>query len=397
MYTPSLLILTNHCHKLFIHSFAFMKMKLFTLTIFLLLSVVNLSKAQNMIYFMGGEVQEGPIVEIGEKVKYKDSRGVTRSIDSDKVIMVINKRGDLLVISELNMMNAGPRGETIQKFLAGIEVPNTENKTHFLIKKFSVDTPTPITVIKVDTIQVDNEEVINYLTDKGDVASTPKNELLGVFYRDGSHKLISEAEMIANYIPEIRMALDKAKTEKATTEPLPSGPITSVTLTPEQVSSFQTKGELKMRQFIDYLNVIVDKNRDGDARDNAIDLACKLFLKSATMEVSSVNRPKTIKKTIRTYLNELKMTSYDQVTISVGSMAYVRDLTEQPDGTYEGEIEFEQEFSGEKNGKEAYSDLTRKRGKVKVERNNNFVDGKIQKEWDVFLGSIKVVATQKKE
>ena len=131
-----------------------MKMKLFTLTIFLFLSVVNLSKAQNMIYFMGGEVQEGPIVEIGEKVKYKDSRGVTRSIDSDKIIMVINKRGDLLVISELNMMNAGPRGETIQKFLAGIEVPNTENKTHFLIKKFSVDTPTPLTVIKVDTIQI---------------------------------------------------------------------------------------------------------------------------------------------------------------------------------------------------------------------------------------------------
>ncbi len=351
--------------------------------------LAQVAQAQDKLYWANGEVTEAKIVEILDNVKYKDSRGTTRAFGRENFILLVNRRGDFLVIEELNKMNQKNEAEAREAFLTGVGVPREGNSFDLIIKKSSVEKISPVKVIKAD-ISYESDELVNFKNAKGTLESLNKNVLLCIVYKDGAHKLLTSSMIVADYITEIRTALGEAE-KNAPAAPKKTG---SVRLTTEQVAEFSGKGLKKVEQFADYLKIIVDKSKPGDEKDQAIDLAMKLFLNNAKIEISSVTRNGSNKMDIRQYLNNLKILRYESVNVSWSQIAYVKDLVEETDGSYSGIISAYQTFEGTKNGGIEYQDVTKKEAKVKLSRYNKQKEGKLEKEWDILIGDIRVVETK---
>jgi hypothetical protein len=371
--------------------------------------------AQNAIYLANGNQMVGAeILDItDERLKYAIRRGdamINYAYARENVLIAFKEDGNFLIISELS-----PELATAKKQLKGfLATPIRRSETDLLI------VAVPLSVIPA-MISYESDEVINYRLPDSSAASINKTELIGILYRTGKHALFRDPVEVAPLLPSVRAMLNKpsapAPTEvvavSAPTKPtpvsagvavlpasennssLPSVAPTGqskVKLSEEEYQLYREKALRRVDEFSSYLNVITDKTLPTDEKDKAIEQAARLFMPSATIEVTSANRPGSRRYPIREYLARLKLLPYGSASIEWNEVQYVKELKQEADGNYYGMISGQQTFTGYgADGKKVmYSDVTQKNVKVKLQSYQKIIDGQEQLNWDVLLGNIGV-------
>lgn len=157
---------------------------------------------------------------------------------------------------------------------------------------------------------------------------------------------------------------------------------------------FKKKADDKIKQFTTYLKIILDKIAEDEKVNKSMDQCFSLFVNAdARVEVSSLNKAPVSRK-IREYLTHIKLVQYDKIEVVWRNVSFVTDIHKAPDGNYYGNITFEQEFKGYKDGIQTYSDVTIKKADVILKTYEKIADGKTETLWDVLLGDIGVESTR---
>jgi hypothetical protein len=397
------------------------------------------AQAQETLYWSNGSSFPFKLVEATESIvkvaEQKGERVIKRSVPRENVLVAFNARGNYLLVADLPA-DPAQASQRIMDFY------NAAGPSNDLLVQAN-----PLKVIECN-ISYKSDNVVNYNTPQGSTASINRNELALIIFKDGHHEFVlppaDAATMLANAQMQVQKAIDqpakktapkvesKAVAEK-TAEPVketaapvqkwgepaaekPAEPaaqpaavtaprtaetpapsaVSSKSLTEEEVKSYGKKGIRKVDEFVQYLNIISDKNIDPDKKDDAIEQAVKLFLADATIEVSSSNRQGKRKYPVKDYLTRLKLLPYGSTSITWNEVNYVKDLTLASDGNYYGTITGSQTFTGySANGQDImYSDVTQKSVKVKLESYNKTVDGQQTTNWDILLGNVGISVNQ---
>lgn len=165
---------------------------------------------------------------------------------------------------------------------------------------------------------------------------------------------------------------------------------------PEDLDAFQSKGLMKVKRLTEYFNIIVQKTTPQNTAQNTIQSALGLFdSEDHTVEVSNLNRAQKNRYPVRTYLNRLRMLNYQRVSIEAANFTYVSTFRKGPDGNYYGIARFRQAFTGYRDDKPVYSDVTTKTVGVVLKPYQKAMEGESVENWDVFLGDISVAQTEK--
>ena len=392
----------------------------------LLSQAPHVARAQNALYLANGNQMTGAeLLDLtDERVKYAIRRGdvmTNYSYSRENVLMAFKEDGNFLIISELS-----PDLAVAHKQLKGfLSAPMRRSDTDLLIMAV------PLSVVPA-LISYESDEIVNYRRPDSSAASVNKSELVAILYRSGKHKLLRDPVEVAPLLPGVRTMLNKSSMSAATepvaaitpakpdakpTAPAPevmptTAPTTnpsaaanagppvstpaparsSLKLTEEEYQLYREKALRRVDEFSSYLSVITDKSLPSDEKDKAIEQAAKLFLPSATIEVTSVKRPGSRRYPIREYLARLKLLPYGSASIEWNEVQYVKELKQEADGNYYGMISGQQTFTGYgADGKKVmYSDVTQKNVKVKLQSYQKVIDGQEQFNWDVLLGNIGV-------
>lgn len=186
------------------------------------------------------------------------------------------------------------------------------------------------------------------------------------------------------------------------------------TLSEEDKEELQIRTKQKLEDLLGHLSTIASRSVTADLKDISIRSALKLFIGKGEayyyedaygnrklhdpvfMQVSSKYRAMPINRPMKTYLNSLKnMTRYNKVEIENADVVRVDNIRETADGKYEAVAYFCQKFCGYRDGRIIYSDVTEKKVKVYVEREEvEMPDDEVQVIWLVLLGDIYVVNTR---
>ncbi|MFM7216932.1 MAG: hypothetical protein ACKO1U_02800 [Bacteroidota bacterium] len=162
------------------------------------------------------------------------------------------------------------------------------------------------------------------------------------------------------------------------------------------LATFQSKGLAKVKRLTEYLNIISDRSTPMNTSMSTIESAVALFDgEDHQVEVSSLKRPDKSRFPIRTYFNRLRMLSYTKVVIEGASFTYVSSFRKGPDGKYYGIARFRQTFTGYKDNKPIYSDVTTKTVTITLMPYQKAMEGESLENWDVFLGDISVTQTER--
>lgn len=111
------------------------------------------------------------------------------------------------------------------------------------------------------------------------------------------------------------------------------------------------------------------------------------------VEVSSLHSDAVKTKKIKKYLEGLAVNKYSSVDISWSKMQFISKLTLNPDGTYRGQVQFEQTFTATKDNVIVYSDRTEKIIEIILVVSVSEEDGERIKSWDIKLSNISVKQT----
>ena len=399
-----------------------MKKLSFFVVAFLLASGLT-TYAQNMVYFVNGNVvSDAQLAEAAfDKLKLNVNRGasvVKYPHPRNKVALAFNANGNYLAISELAEDNAAAQ-QQINDF---VNAPARTVSYDLIIMRDSK-------VIKAK-ISYESDDAANYQTLAGESASVNKKDVVAIIYEDGRHQMISPVEEIAPLLAAVHNSVREAEVapptpvnaappspepapvnaepavassaEPAASKPAKAGkkskaPKVKPVLNEEEYNSYSRKAIQKVEEFGNYLSVIVDKTKDSDEKDKAIEQAAKLFMANATIEVNSINKPGTTSKyKVLDYLTRLKLLPYSSTKIEWTDIQYVSELKQEADGNYYGLIKGQQSFIGySEDGKEAvYSDVTQKNVRVKLQSYQKLIEGVEQANWEVLLGNVGVAVNK---
>ncbi len=167
-------------------------------------------------------------------------------------------------------------------------------------------------------------------------------------------------------------------------------------LSESQKADFLDKALRKTKALSTYISTIGAKSQKESQRNDAIDLAVKLFMnEDNVVEVSSLNSTENKRFKIRDYLLKIKMLPYKKVNIEWVDIFFASNFTQRPDGRYEATVSISQRFSGTKNEGGIYTDLTKKSILIVIDQAEIATGPNVEKFWEVFLGDIKVEETKK--
>lgn len=380
------------------------------------------TQAQQTLYWTNGSSFPFKIVEATESIvkvaEQKGERVVKRSVPRENVMVAFNTRGNYLLVSDLPA-DPAQASQQIMDFY------NAAGPSNDLLVQAN-----PLRVIEC-SISYKSDNVVNYNTPQGNTASINRNELALIIFKDGHHEFVLPVADAASVLAAVKIQIQNAIDQPARKtvpieqpksvavkepEPVVNKPVAQSQtqneppaqkpmepakagkkgLTEEEVSAYGKKGIRKVDEFVQYLNIISDKNMEPDKKDEAIEQALKLFLVDATIEVSSANRQGKRKYPVKDYLTRLKLLPYGSTSITWNEVNYVKELTQASDGNYYGTITGSQTFTGySANGQDVmYSDVTRKSVKVKLESYNKTVDGQQTTNWDILLGNVGISVNQ---
>lgn len=373
-------------------------------------------KGQDKIYFTSGNTSCQIIEITATSVTYlplQSSKSVTKYVD--KIVLIFNDKGVYLIPSKTDFSLAKNK-ELIKKFLHHEPRITT---TDFLYKNDNT----------VATGQISKEDkTLVYLVDGTKI---DKKSVAVIIYKNGEHQILAPVQKAAdilwsqsekNVIPKQAnttskkvdtIADDTKKTKNPSPdtetkqmdtslkkEPIPLAPSPSLQAANNDSpplydkERFQKKADEKIKLFTTYVKIILEKTSDEEKINKTIDQCFSLFVnENAIVEVSSLNRD-PVKRKIRDYLVHIKKVPYDKIEVVWRNVSYVSDIHKAPDGNYYGNITFEQEFKGYKDGIIIYHDVTTKKADVILKTYEKIVDGKTEILWDVLLGNIGVESTK---
>ncbi|GAB3553540.1 hypothetical protein [Spirosoma fluminis] len=394
-------------------------MKKQLLCLFFLVSLQLTLHAQDVIYTANGNrLAKARVTDItDERIIFSVQKGdspSTYSLQRQNVLAAFRK-GNFLVISKLSPDLAQAKQE-LQTFLTTTAWQDKD----FLLRAV------PFEVIPAK-ISLENETIVNYLTNDGKSASISKGELIAILYNDGRHSLLREATEVAPLLaivqkpinanvqvvsaqatnktptasrvqepspvqkPEADSGAPPTNANLATSSPTPAQPISKLILSEEEYQYYRQKAINRVEEFASYLKIIANKSYSDYERGQAIDQASRLFMPGSTMEVTSKNQPGARRYPIRTYLTNLKRLNYTSVDIEWTEIQYLKELSQAVDGNYYGVITGQQTFIGYGRNTQ-YSDVTQKNVRVKLERYHVVNNGQDDVRWNLLLGSIGVSA-----
>ncbi|TAE38608.1 MAG: hypothetical protein EAZ70_07850 [Runella slithyformis] len=393
-----------------------MKKLLFIIPLALLLSLGV--RSQHIVYFLNGNNIEAQLAEAtGEKLKLSVMRGqsaVKYSHPRSKVGLAFNTNGNYLVVSELAQDDA----QAQQQITDFLNAPDRQVPYDLIITREPK-------VIRAK-ISYESDDATNYQTLGGEAASLNKKDIVAIIYEDGRHQFVqpldeATAALMASTHNEVRQAetapppppvaapaaipqVEPAPVAADNTAPAAEPPAKTAekpksksrakpkpVLNDEEYKSYSEKALTKVGEFGAYLGIIVDKTKDADEKDKAIEQAAKLFMPDATIEVSSLNKPGTTKYKVKDYLTRLKLLPYGSASIEWTEIQYINGLTQAADGNYYGLIKGQQTFMGYDDAKNpVYSDVTQKEVKVKLQSYQKLIEGTEQVNWEVLLGNVGV-------
>ncbi|MBK8586890.1 MAG: hypothetical protein IPN88_16260 [Bacteroidetes bacterium] len=166
--------------------------------------------------------------------------------------------------------------------------------------------------------------------------------------------------------------------------------------TEEELGAFQSKGLMKVKKLMDYLEVIAQKSTPQTTANSTIESAIGLFdSENRVVGVTSTSRPGGREYPVRTYLTRLRMMNYEKVVIEAAALL-CKVFCARPDGNYYGIARFRQSFTGYRENKPLYSDVTTKTVTVVLKPYQKAVEGESIELWDVFLGDIEVAINESK-
>ena len=355
---------------------------------------------QDAVYFSNGNRIEATLTgATAEKITITSVNGGRPvPLRRENVLLAVNQKGNYFLIANLSQDAA-----QAQKQITDFQNAPPRRATTDLILRTNPERVLPA------LIAYENEVVINYQQPgTGMAASINKGVVAAVFYRDGRHQLLQPPASVVTALNSNRAGLEKtagsavvalAKSKKKTLPP-PTRPVaeqakTGDAIAPavssEQYKQYRAKSLRRVKEFSGYLDIIADKTVPAREKDRAIEQAVKLFLPEATIEVTSANRPGSRQMKVGEYLNRLKLIPYQSVDIEWTEIHYVKELTKAADGNYYGLITGQQTFVGYgADGEPAYSDVTRKNVKVKLQAFSKEVGGQEEIGWEVLLGNINL-------
>lgn len=391
------------------------------------------NNAQDKIYFNNGAILCHIIDITPINVSYlplERSKAVTKYVN--EVVILFNEKGTFLIPSKIDFSLAKSK-ELIKKFL--------QNESNNLLNdRIYIDDNKVIE----GTI---NSEYKNFILLEGGT-KIEKKVVVAIIYKNGKHEIFNpvnraagilwysyennlKANTIANNVsPKDTSLKNKERVAELskTSNPLinkksinermaePSKLTRTITDTIKQAKNqsnvvnsqpnvntetgdspfiydkdlFKKKADDKIKQFTTYVKIILDKTADDEKVNKSMDQCFLLFVNSdARVEVKSLNKA-TVSRKIREYLTHIKLVQYDKIDVVWRNVSYVTDIHKAPDGNYWGNITFEQEFKGYKDGIQTYSDVTTKKADVILKTYEKIADGKTETLWDVLLGDIGV-------
>lgn len=357
--------------------------------------------SQEVIYLLDGTSHPYRLLEGDENVlkmaETKGTRIIKRSLPRADLAFIFNDKGAYLLSSEIS---SDPDESQTQLQLFYDTPPLVSGD--LLIKK------DPVEIIS-GTIQYESPEVVNYQTTSGISGSVRKNDLVAIVRSDGQHQLLAPTDEVALALTDALAELNKPASSssnladppaKATTgtgrKTSESTQTASASLDEATLLGFRDKGLQKVEEFVQYLNIVSDKQVPSEEKDKAIEQTLLLFLPNATIEVTSANRPGSRTYKIRDYLIRLKLLPYSATEIAWHEVNYIQELTQESDGAYYGMISGVQTFTGYGDSGEniAYSDMTKKEVRVKLQKYTKNVEGAGQLNWEVLLGNIGISVSQ---
>jgi hypothetical protein len=161
------------------------------------------------------------------------------------------------------------------------------------------------------------------------------------------------------------------------------------------LENFQVLAVKKAKEFNTYIEIIASKENSISDDENAINLACKLFI-SDTVTIQVSNCPSSgnatiVNRTLIDYLRRLSTLRYDKVTIEWIEVAMVKDLKKGLDGNYYGIISFVQKFTAVK-GEYTYTDIVTKNMDIVLKPYKKANElGEDEMKWDVYLSNVNIV------
>ncbi len=304
--------------------------------------------------------------ESDQVVNYKTVQGTAASINKDELVMILRREGrHQLIMPPTDIVSLLP---TIRKQIESGEKPPM---AAIAPKLESVATAPTTTSAKspADSVRQDAPATVT--------TSTGTTPTVMVVVNTGQPTQSTKATL-------------PSENESVTTG---SGQSTRPSLSEADYLMYREKAMRHVDQFSGYLNIITDKALSSDRRDQAIEQAAKLFMSTATIEVTSKTRPGSRRYPIRDYLTRLKLLPYNHANIEWSEIQYIRELTKAADGNYYGTITGQQTFTGYGGpgaGNVLYSDVTQKNVRVKLQSYEKIVNGEDKLSWDVLLGNIGV-------
>ena len=162
------------------------------------------------------------------------------------------------------------------------------------------------------------------------------------------------------------------------------------------LEDFHLKGKQKVRDLEGFIISIANKSTSSSVAMQAIENAIILFdSEERTVQVSSINKTVKPKYKIRTYFQRLRNLNYDNVSIEWAEFQYASDFKKARDGTWRGSITFTQRFTSTRDNQISYTDETTKKIEVVLKYYGKEYQGETIDNWDVLLGDISVVQTDK--
>lgn len=390
--------------------------------------IIPTMKAQDIIYLKNGSRLGCRVSNIeGPKVKYKmlqNLKGPDYVIPKSRMELLFYENGTCILFDPTVSLQGYKEFEAEPQGYDRILTPDK--------KLMSID------------IEQEDRDVIKYRNAYDDQArsqSMLKSDVLLILRADGSHEMMGEPNdvaatlKVAKIVGEGSNAAAIPVVDREETAPIRETVVVDETPDPVEESRIdespvdegrmdETVAEvdniptndnddrgdisnLDLNQFNEkaldrvadlgrYFSIIADKETPWQEANDAIDLAVDLFIsEEAQVEVSSTNSTQKRQYPIRKYLERLKLLKYDQVEISWSEIQYVSNLKKGPDGNYYGIVTFQQRFTGYRDGRAVYSDVTKKNIEVVLKGYTKDVAGVTEELWDVFLSDIGVENTRR--
>ncbi len=377
-----------------------MKIKQLSIAIGVCVGLCVVAQAQEKVYFKNGTAMNWHLTEANNnKLTYdfasKDGgRLVESNISRNDIAIVFGANGNFIATPDILTTRASEM--QLRKFYA-----KARPATDLLVQKIGLK------VIPAN-IKSDSRGEIGYVNLAGKEIKINKNELSFIVYKDGHHEFLDSFrnvfEMVEKNYADIQRQINnpidlptppepdkpvmpvKPDTTTKRNLPPPQPPVTEpAKMTDSELNENRQKGKDMATDFTRYLGLIADKSKTMAQRDAAIAEVLKLFLKDATIQVSS-SRSKEVKThKIGEYLKLIKALPYKNVKITWGELQYVNDFKQDSDGNYRGILRGTQTFVGDQ-----FSDVTTKNIPVEAQPLTTFVNGQKSLKWEVRLGTISI-------